>query len=86
MADYKPNRYFADGYFPDGYFGPRQTQAPVVPADPRGGLEQFSALGFGHLKSRQQLAREAARKKARARRTGVRHDGDDVIAILLALT
>ncbi len=84
MADYKPNRYFADGYFPDGYFGPRQTQAPV---EPRGGLEQLTATAwYGRRKTRKQLELEALRKKKKAKRTGVRHDEDDVIAILLALT
>lgn len=84
MADCKPSRYFPDAYYPTGYFGERETQS--APAEPRGGLEQFSRTAFGNSKSRQQLAREAARKKGRAKRTGVRHDADDVIAILLALT
>lgn len=55
--------------------------------EPRGGLEQLTATAwYGYRKTRQQLAREAERKKKKAKRTGVRHDADDVIAILLALT
>lgn len=84
MADHTPNRYFPSAYFPDGYFGERPTQGPA-PVEPQQGLEQFVAWGYGR-KTREQLAAEARRKKKRAKRSGVIHDEDDVIAILLALT